>query len=285
MDEKRYQDTISHLLSIIPRSIVDTTKQRIRGRRPTQAFSQFITNREQGNWAESFVQTLINDNVSELKAVKYGKSDDIIAGDPEFPRFYDAYQCELDALGKKPDILVFDNSKYQSSWGLDISGKTEPELDPIVKMARVGLEVRSSAYLVSKYEQSADKEKFLGFTPKAEDLLIIGKWVEKFGVPHFYVQVFFDRIYMISFQKIIEIITQPTNSPSLFRLDKNAKNQFKSTIHININQGILLANDVSVPEHNSEVKELSRGRLLYYVKFGNSKATFNTTAFLDAIQI
>ncbi len=289
MDKRRYQQKISNLFSRIPSEIIDITKPRLRSRPPTQAFSEFLTNREQGDWAESLVQTLINENIPQVKAVKYGKSDDIIAGDPSFPQFYEAYQDELDTIGKKPDVLVFDREVYKSGWGLDISRKANDELDSIAKSAKAGLEIRSSAFLVSKYEEHIAKTQgksrnFLSFTPKAEDLLVINKWITNFGVPHFYVQVFFDRIYMISFQKILEIITEPANKNVLFTLEKNAKNQFKSTIHIDVNQGALLAKDIIPPEHMSEVKELSRGRLLYYVKFKGGRATFDVKKFLAELE-
>ncbi|MCX7995997.1 MAG: AccI family restriction endonuclease [candidate division WOR-3 bacterium] len=287
--DKQYQQKISDLFSRIPSEIIDITKPRVRSRPPTQAFSEFLTNREQGDWAESLVQTLINDNISQLRAVKYGKSDDIIAGDPAFPEFYEAYQDELDSIGKKPDVLIFDNKTYKPEWGLDVSRKANHELDSIAKGAMAGLEIRSSSFLVSKYEEHIVKTKsksrnFLSFTPKAEDLLVINKWITNFGVPHFYIQVFFDRIYMISFWKILEIITEPTNKNVLFTLEKNAKNQFKSTIHIDVNQGVLLAKDIIPPEHMSEVKELSRGRLLYYVKFKGGKAAFDAKKFLAELE-
>lgn len=286
---KQYQQRIDKLFSRIPSEIIDITKPRVRSRPPTQAFSEFLTNREQGDWAEVLVQSLVNEDIPKLRAVKYGKSDNIIAGDPTFPQFYEAYQDELDSVGKKPDVLVFDSGTYKSEWGLDISRKQNRELDSIAKSAKAGLEIRSSAFLVSKYEAYIAKAKgesrtFLSFTPKAEDLLVIYKWITNFGVPHFYVQVFFDRIYMISFERILEIITKPTNKNVLYTLEKNAKNQFKSTIHMDVNQGVLLAKDLIPPEHMSEVKELSRGRLLYYVKFKGGKAVFDTKRFLTELE-
>jgi hypothetical protein len=287
--DKQYQQKISELFSRIPSEIIDITKPRVRSRPPTQAFSEFLTNREQGDWAEVLVQSLINENIPQLRAIKYGKSDDIIAGDPAFPQFYEAYQNELDSIGKKPDVLVFDSGAYKSEWGLDISRKANQELDSIAKSAKAGLEIRSSAFLVSKYEKhiansEGKSRNFLSFTPKAEDLLVIYKWITNFGVPHFYVQVFFDRIYMISFQRILEIITEPANKNVLYTLEKNAKNQFKSTIHIDVNQGVLLAKDIIPPEHMSEVKELSRGRLLYYVKFKGGKAALDVKRFLAELE-
>ena len=98
-----YVDEISTLISKIPRHIVDVNESRRRGRAPSQAFSEFLTNREQGDWAEGLIQRLINNNIRAYKAVKYGRTDDIVAGDPEFREFYESYQDELDSIGKKPD--------------------------------------------------------------------------------------------------------------------------------------------------------------------------------------
>lgn len=284
-----YQKTIQRLIKKIPPDIVDISKPRPRGRRPTQAFSAFLTNREQGNWAENLMQSLINKS-TDLKAVKYGRTDNIIAGDPKFPEFYESYQDELDNIGKKPDLLLFPPRIYSPSWKLDISQKTDEELEKIVKKAKAGLEIRSSAFLVSQYEKfmtskhdGKSTRSFLSFTPKVEDLLVIYKWIMNFGVKHFYIQVFFDRVYAIAFKRIIEILANPKNRNKIYTLEKNAKNQFKSTLHLNLNNGVLLVENMRPPQHSSRVKELSRGRLLYYVKFKNGKGTLNTENLLSEL--
>ena len=65
--DTRYQQKISNLFSRIPSEIIDITKPRVKSRPPTQAFSEFLTNREQGDWAESLVQTLINENIQRYQ--------------------------------------------------------------------------------------------------------------------------------------------------------------------------------------------------------------------------
>ena len=48
----------------------------------------------------------------EFEALNPDKTwDDIIAGDENFKEFYEEYQNELDEIGKRPDILIFDK-KY-----------------------------------------------------------------------------------------------------------------------------------------------------------------------------
>jgi len=286
----KYQEIVHDLFLKIPSEVVDVSRPRVRGRTPTLAVSNFLTNREQGDWAESLVQRAVNESESNLIALKYGRSDEITAGDTGFKEFYESYQNELDSIGKKPDLLLFHVDEYEDSWKLDISLRPEDELDKIAGKAIAALEVRSSAFLVDSYDKHVQSgsgrmaRKFLSFTPKAEDLLVIHKWIMNYSVKHFYVQVFFDRIYAISFRKILEIISDPDNKNSIYTLEKNAKNQFKSTIHIDVNQGVLLSRRMERPEHFSNVKELDRGRLLYYVKFKGGKATLEVPAFLAELE-
>lgn len=72
----------------------------------------------------------------------------------------------------------------------------------------------------------------LSITPKMEDLTVVHKWIQTYGVPHFYFQVFFDTIYGISFKEILEIITSPCREDVDFCIDAVPKNQFKTTMRL-----------------------------------------------------
>ncbi len=130
---------------------------------------------------------------------------------------------------------------------------------------------------------SLKKRDFLSFTPKAEDIYAIYKWIKIFSVPHYYIQVFFDQVYAIPFKKILEIISDSSNENKIFFVEKNAKNQFKTTIHIDISQGFQLAEKIDFPDHWSESKELERGRLLFYVTFKGGKAYLDVNRFYEMI--
>lgn len=350
-----YIKEIEELIKKVPKEILDFTKKRKRGRIPSQAFSEFLTNREQGDWAENLVFGAINEIKDGVIAVRYGKSDKIVAGEPGFKEFYEKYQDELDTIGKRPDLLIFREKDFGFST-CDISYFEESKLKEIVPKAIAGLEVRSSSFLVHKYIEfsmkkrketlkqiskiinnlknqlfnlpdnwkewllevnledertlfriprgnikleplklevqelrtlinSLRKRNFLSFTPKVEDIYVVYKWIKTFGVPHYYVQVFFDKVYAISFKKILEIISDPSKKGKSFFIEKNAKNQFKTTIHIDINQGILLAEKVDFPEHRSGYKELERGRLLFYVTFKGGKAHLDVDKFYEMIRL
>ena len=196
---------------------------------PTQASSEFITNKQQGDWAEDVIFRAINNYSENVVAVHYGKSDDLVAGDKGFEDFYNKYQQELDSIGKRPDILLFKKEDYDSRLGDDIS----------------------------KYDSSE----------------------MTYGVPHFYVQVFFDKVYGISFHHILELISNPHLEGEKFFVEQDSKNQNKTTIKIPSLDGICLAETVKEPDHHSVRKELNKGRLLFYVKFDGGAAYLDKQCF------
>jgi hypothetical protein len=350
-----YYDKIRELTKSVPVSLVDFDVDRDKARTPTQASSNFITNKEQGDWAENLVTRAINETSINFIAVKYGKSDDLVAGEDGFDDFYQEFQNELDTIGKRPDLLIFHKKDFDSKLGLDISQTPHSQVTEYVKKALAGIEVRSSAFLIDRYEiamqakterftqialqtketilsdfldvlqhptrqsyidilhgitektlsitdfrvpswssserlvQAKDlfrqlknaikeiqKRDYLSITPKVEDIKVVYKWIETFNVPHYYFQVFFDKVYGISFEQILKIISDPDNEGVIFSVEsKDIKNQNKTTIKINSKSGTPIASKVDEPIHESVRKEMDRGRLLFYVTFKGG------TAYLD----
>ncbi|MDD3535217.1 MAG: AccI family restriction endonuclease [Candidatus Cloacimonetes bacterium] len=148
-----YLNEINKLIEQIPKALIDFEAPRKMVRTPTQAASNFITNKEQGDWAEKIIFTAINESSEHYVAIKYGKSDDIVAGEEGFSEFFESFQAELDSIGKRPDILLFNKCDYDSSLGTDISLLPESEIHDYVKKAVAGIEIRSSAFLVNKYDE------------------------------------------------------------------------------------------------------------------------------------
>jgi len=347
-----YFDEIKKLTKSIPVSVVDFSQPRDRTSAPTQASSNFITNKEQGDWAEDLIFRAINEASHNYVAVRYGKSDDLIAGEKGFDQFYNEFQDELDTIGKRPDLLVFKKEDFDIELGYNIS-KVE-HIEEYVKKAIAGLEIRSSAFLIDKYEEEmqnrttihldkamrvkdkilseysdilehpkkkhfieilnglnkntinavnfrrpswyatdrlselsmlfkelkeniliVQKRDYLSITPKVEDIKVVYKWTEKFNVPHYYFQVFFDKSYGISFKNILSLIADPEKEGGYYEIGKDIKNQNKTTIKINTRKTTQVAYKIIEPEHNSVRREMGRGRLLFYVTFEKG------TAYLD----
>ena len=263
-----YKDDILRLIQQSPLDI--DLEVQMTGPPPTSATSDFLTNKEQGDWAERVVHKAINEHSDDFFAVRYGRSDDLSAGDAGFDDFYAEYQKELNTVGKKPDLLIFRSSDFPN-------GEADVTDDQDVSRAMAALEVRSSSFLIERYEaftsrrqeaalakclsiqkqilgsgladllkrrkpeiydlvstateetfkeisfrrpswsstpelealtgllkelktniSTLHKRKYLGITPKQEDIALVNRWIQNFNVKHFYLQVFFDKAYVIS---------------------------------------------------------------------------------------
>ena len=347
-----YRQTIETLIESTPFDI-DTGIQ-MDGRPPTMASSQFLTNKEQGDWAEKIVLNAINDNSDDYCAVQYGRADSLAAGDPGFAQFYSDYQDELNHIGKKPDLLIFRRGDVQESIDLDD--------DDVVRKAVAAIEVRSSSFLAGKYssfmkkrtreaveecgrireailqepisslleEKSPElhalvcratsetfkeldfrarswsssedlrklsaqlkclksqikilhKRDYLSITPKLEDIALVNRWIQYFGVRHYYLQVFFDKAYVIPFKDILAICSEPKKEGSVFSVERDIKNQGKTTIKIDVEVGKEIIGKIDMPEHRSSLKELDRGRLLFYVTFDGGRGYLDPTIFTQDI--
>lgn len=352
-----YKEIINNICRNIHTGLIDFDEPRSEASMPTQATSEFITNKQQGDWAEDVLFRAINDNSENVVAVRYGKSDDLVAGDAGFEKFFNDYQAELDAIGKRPDILLFKKDDFDRTLGYDISSKSSSEIGDYVAKAIAGIEVRSSAFLIDKYTAEANrvvrenteraielkniildeyvdlmeqkrpeliailqqlnevsvrtldfraatwrssqrlqelsallseikkclkaiqKRNSLSITPKVEDLKVVHKWIMTYNVPHFYVQVFFDKVYGVSFQHILELVSNPDLEDDRYFIEQDTKNQNKTTIKIPSQDGTCLAEAVTEPNHHSVRKELNKGRLLFYVKFDGGEAYLDADNF------
>ena len=345
-----YKDDILNLIEQSPLEI--DTEIKMSGRPPTMASSEFLTNKEQGDWAEKIVFKAINEYSDDYFAVEYGRSESIAAGDDGFADFYMKYQSELNAIGKRPDILIFKVSDFPTR-SIDI------ENDEHIRRAVAALEVRSSSFLADKYaafmrgrqrqainkcteirnailgtapgnllrrknetiynliSNATDdtfreldfrcpswsltnelrdlttllkdikenikilhKRDYLSITPKMEDIALVNRWIQQYNVKHFYLQVFFDKAYIISFKDILTLVSNDNNDGNNFSIERDVKNQGKTTIKINVQIGKEVLGKIDMPEHKSAMKELDRGRLLFYVTFEGGKGYLDNEIFI-----
>lgn len=348
-----YKDEIQKLIARSPLEI--DTEVQMSGRSPTMANSEFLTNKEQGDWAEQIVNKAINEYLDDYFAVEYGRSESIAAGDEGFAEFYEDYQNELNSIGKRPDLLIFRISDFPDK-NVDI------ENDEHIRKAVAALEVRSSSFLVNKYTVFMEKRKsdaivkcneirnsiltgnlgvllkrknetifalienateetfkeldfrrpswsltqelrdlterlkelkenikilhkrdYLSITPKLEDIALVNRWIQNYNVKHYYLQVFFDKAYVISFQDILELVCDEDNEGRSFSIERDVKNQGKTTIKVNVQVGKEVLGKIDMPEHKSAMKELGRGRLLFYVTFEGGRGYLDKDIFMRDI--
>ena len=359
-----YFEKLRKITKSIPTSIVDFTIPIDRTSPPTQASSNFITNKEQGDWAEDLIFRAINDASKNYVAVRYGKSDDLIAGDAGFNKFYTDFQDELNNIGKRPDLLLFKKEDFDKKLGFDISKIKHSQITKYVKKAVAGLEIRSSAFLIDIYENEMQqrtshhlrealkirdniinnfakefehpnkkpylqvlksiteetinaitfrqpnwnstarlqqltslfkdlkahikiiqKRNYLSITPKVEDIKSVYKWAETFNVPHYYLQVFFDKSYGISFSDILTLMADPNKEGKYYEISKDVKNQNKTTIKINTRNTTQIAYKIEEPEHKSVRREMGRGRLLFYITFHKGTACLDIDSLKNLLNI
>jgi len=140
-----YSSYVKRLAARLPKSVVDLSRSRRRGRPPTQAFSEFLTNRSQGDWAEGLIAGALQDCDPTIAVVKYGRGDEPVAGEEGFDEFYESYQDELDSIGKRPDLLVFERTDVPLS-AIGATRFPADELCTLVPKALAGFEVRSALH-------------------------------------------------------------------------------------------------------------------------------------------
>ena len=124
---------------------------------------------------------------------------------------------------------------------------------------------------------------YLSITPKLEDLALVNRWIQTFGVRHYYMQVFFDKAYVIPFKRILEIVSDSDNEGAVFSVERDTKNQGKTTIKVDVQVGGEILGRIDIPQHRSAMKELERGRLLFYVQFRGGKGYLDQSVFLNEI--
>lgn len=255
-----YERTIEALMSCqIPSNIIDYRHEYTAPRRPTAAHSNFLINRQLGDWTESLLKIGFNHKFEEFKALRYGAAGRLVAGDVGFKEMFRKYHEEIREIGKRPDLLLFKREHIDNLNLPDDISEFEPSrLLEIAKVATRAIEVRSSRYLASKYRETKGKEQ--SFTPKLEDLPILTHWIVKHGVPCFYTQVFFDEVHMISFERILQII-QDTGDEYIRRMERN---QRKSTFYIPVSEGVLIGQITDAPIWKAKTKVMSDGRVIIY---------------------
>lgn len=178
------------------------------------------------------------------------------------------FKEELNTPARKKYLPVIEGITEETLGAVDFKVPGWSSTDRLSQLNQLFKDLKNSIKVIQKRD-------YLSITPKVEDIKVVFKWIETFNVPHFYFQVFFDKVYGISFEQILSIISNPDNEGVIFSVEQDTKNQNKTTIKINSKSGIQIAYKIDEPEHKSVRKEMDRGRLLFYVTFEGG------TAYLD----
>jgi hypothetical protein len=185
-------------------------------RPPARATEAFLSTIAQGMWAEEKLMEAINSTLQFI-AVKYGQSrynHELISGKNAWQKYVTKLYSQMSQYGKRPDILVFrkDNALLNLlSKSKDISEEDEENIKDIVYKSIAGIECRSSSYYYDEYVRARKRsrdDKELSITVKDEDIDRLIKWRKTYcgSKPIYYIQLFFDKGFFISFDKILGFI-------------------------------------------------------------------------------
>lgn len=235
---------------------------------PTDARSEFLANRAMGDWAERILGASLARTFPEWRVVLYGDTGRVAAGDPGFRAGYLAGLEETRRFGKRPDLLLFPTGVEVAA---DLSDLPQTESTPWVTQALAALEVRSSkfealTYMAVRRAQRAANNRsgreMPSFTVKVEDLVIVYRWLERYGVPQSYAQVFFDSIFAINFLDIFAILARAGAS---WAVETPEKSQQKATLMIPITHGTQVGTATALPSFDAEHRVTALGRHDAYV--------------------
>ncbi|MHC4662871.1 MAG: AccI family restriction endonuclease [Planctomycetota bacterium] len=179
--------------------------------------------------------------------------------------------------GKSPEIFgMIKGASAQTFRELDFRLRSWSASSGLKRLSKLLRQLKEQIKILHKRD-------YLSITPKLEDLALVNRWIQNYNVRHYYLQVFFDKAYVIPFKNILEIVSDPDKEDKIFSVEEDVKNQGKTTIKINIHVGKEIIGKIDMPEHNSAMKELDRGRLLFYVTFQGGHGYLDNDIFMSEI--
>ncbi len=215
---------------------------------PSFADSKFQAEQALGDWAEGCLAAALNEALTDHRAVAYGFSSKIIAGEEGFKEHYIKGIQDTCKYGERADLLIVNRNSPLPN---DISHIETPALADVVAGSLGAIEVRSSrmeskihaAYVLSQLKAGNKvSTPELNFTVKVEDLVKAYRWIEVHDKPQLYAQVFLDAVYPIGIREILNYIAR---APKL-KID-NPQRSRKYTIMVPISTGKLVGEVTEYP--------------------------------------
>lgn len=252
---------------------------------PSFADSKFQAEQALGDWAENSLAAALNEALPSHRAVAYGFSSKIIAGEDGFKEHYVKGITDTCLFGKRADLLIVDRD---CSLPDDISNLETVDLSGDVAASMGAIEVRSSRmeskvhaeYVVSQL--AAGKKVStpeLNFTVKVEDLIKVYRWIEVHDKPQLYAQVFLDAVYAIGVREILEYI----GTASKLKID-NPQRSRKYTIMVPISTGHRVGDVVEYPKFEVVDRLTKNGRHDIYTRPVDGKLTVDGELICDLLQ-
>jgi hypothetical protein len=252
---------------------------------PSFADSKFQAEQALGDWAENTLASALNEALPEHRAVHYGFSSKIIAGEDGFKEHYTKGVTDTCKYGKRADLLIVDRDSILAD---DVSNIETPDLMNDVAHCLGAIEVRSSrmeskvhaAYVAGQLaagKKVATPE--LNFTVKVEDLIKVYRWIEVHDKPQLYAQVFLDAVYAIGIREILQYIA----SADKLKIE-NPQRSRKYTIMVPLSAGHRIGDVPDYPKFELIDRLTQNGRHDIYARPIGGRATVNGTLVCKLLQ-
>ena len=252
---------------------------------PSFADSKFQAEQALGDWAEGGLAAALNEALPDYRAVAYGFSSKIIAGEEGFKEHYVKGIKDTCTYGKRADLLII---KRDSPLPNDVSDMETADLANAVADSLGALEVRSSrmeskvhaAYVATQL--AAGKKVTtpeLNFTIKVEDLIKVYRWIEVHDKPQLYVQVFLDAVYAIGIREILDYIAQTKK----LKID-NPQRSRKYTIMVPISNGHHVGDVPEYPSFEIVDRLTKNGRHDIYARPVGGRVSVNGKLICDLLR-
>ncbi len=114
--------------------------------------------------------------------------------------------------------------------------------------------------------------KLLTINITKEDLQYAYNFIKNYNTTYYYVYVFFDKAFIISFERVLELISNSNLEDSKYFIE-NINNSIIIKI-IADDEEVILEN-IEFPKYTTMVKELENGMIVSYSHLGCSNATLN----------
>ena len=255
-------------------------------RAPSFADTKFQQEQALGDWAEDTLSAAINVALPQFRAAHYGFNSKTIAGEPGFKEEYTKGILDTCDWGKRADLLL-----VPAGAGIpdDLTGIETADTKKIVSDSVGAIEVRSSRTEALRYIAYQEARKAAGvkgiastvpnFTVKIEDLMKIYRWIEVFGKPQVYAQVFLDVVYAINVLDIFAFIA----GAERLRVDVPQRSR-KVTIFVPITNGRPIGKLAEYPKFEVIDRTTANGRHDIYARPIGGRFEVEGPALLKALE-
>lgn len=235
----------------------------------SQRAGDFLNNQMRGRWAEDVVRAGVWEGTV---IVEYGPSGAAMPGAEDHAEVVRTFRAITLLEGKRPDLIAFDTAAFKAF----SSAQTErvarwphallaAEDKIILASSLCGIEVKSSLWHYQTRLKVGGGP--LSVTLKEEEIEDFRGWIKRTKKPIIFVQVFFDLLYALSFERMLDAIAGGHLVKAGDVTKGTDRTTGKSTYQFALPEGHRVGT-VEFPNHTDGVVEiLENGAVVPYLKF------------------